>query len=74
VKSWASTPPKFSYAGALSPDGTRVVTGFNEGTIVVWKVETGKAAHVFKGHNGTGVVFLAFTPMVIGSPAAATTV
>lgn len=47
---------------AFSPDGARVVSGFNDGTIHSWDAETGyMVAEPFERHTGW-VVSVAFSP------------
>ncbi|MHC4547768.1 MAG: WD40 repeat domain-containing serine/threonine protein kinase [Planctomycetota bacterium] len=46
---------------ALSPDGTRVVTGGNDGTARVWEVASGREKMRLEGHQGA-VGSVAFSP------------
>jgi hypothetical protein len=46
---------------AYSPDGARVVSGADDGTVRVWEASSGKALHVLKGHMG-GVSTVAYSP------------
>ncbi|MEK6236127.1 MAG: hypothetical protein N2C14_15585, partial [Planctomycetales bacterium] len=52
-------------AVAFSPDGNRVATGANDGTIVVWELDT-EAAVVTSGHRGA-VYSLAFSSLANNS-------
>ena len=41
-------------AYAFSPEGKRVLTGTESGTVHLWEVETGKIVRVLKGPHGLG--------------------
>ncbi len=50
-------------AVAFAPDGRLVLTGGNEGAVLLWEVETGRQLRVFRhAAEGTPIVSLAFTP------------
>ncbi len=49
------------YAAALSPDGKRVATGGQEGTVHVWAVATGELERILVGHDGS-VYGVAWSP------------
>ncbi|KAK5891293.1 hypothetical protein CgunFtcFv8_018564 [Champsocephalus gunnari] len=38
--------------GKVLPDGKRAVVGYEDGTVRVWDLKQGNAAHVIKGHDG----------------------
>jgi len=40
------------YSVAMSPDGTKVVSGSKDKTVKVWDSKTGKLINVLKGHEG----------------------
>jgi len=44
-----------------SPDGTTIVSGSDDGTLVLWDVETGEMLRQFIGHTG-GVLSVEFSP------------
>ena len=46
---------------AFSPDGTRIVSGGEDGTVRLWTLDGKPAAKPFKGHEG-GVWSVAFSP------------
>lgn len=46
---------------AVSPDGSRALTGSRDGTAALWDARTGKRLRVLKGHRGT-VPSTAFSP------------
>jgi WD40 repeat protein len=46
---------------AFSPDGTRVLSGSNDGTLILWDTETGEATVKLVGHSGC-VLSCAFSP------------
>ncbi|MDJ0606009.1 WD40 repeat domain-containing protein, partial [Microcystis sp. M53602_WE12] len=37
----------------FSPDGKTLVSGSDDGTIILWDVETGKEIRTLKGHDGS---------------------
>ena len=41
----------FSYPMSLALEGSRVVSGSNDGTVNVWSAETGKLLHTLAGHD-----------------------
>ena len=47
---------------AFSPDGTRIVTGSDDGTAKVWDARTGTALLELKGHTSAGEVAWSFSP------------
>ena len=42
---------KSVYAAAMTPDGSRAVTGDEDGIIVVWDLQLGSAAQALRGHE-----------------------
>ena len=46
---------------AFSPDGKRLASASDDGTVKVWDVETGQETLTFKGHTGV-VKSVAFSP------------
>ncbi|MGH8594697.1 MAG: WD40 repeat domain-containing protein, partial [Gammaproteobacteria bacterium] len=46
---------------ALTPDGTRAVSGSYDHTLTVWDLESGRELRTLKGHAG-GVIAIALTP------------
>ena len=40
------------WAVAWSPDGTRLVSGGDDGTVRVWEAESGRPLHTLTGHTG----------------------
>ncbi|MCA0456465.1 MAG: WD40 repeat domain-containing protein [Chloroflexi bacterium] len=52
---------EFIFSIALSPDGTVLAAGYQDGTVRLWNVETGDQLIVLKGHKDR-VVSLAFSP------------
>jgi WD40 repeat protein/serine/threonine protein kinase len=53
------SPPLTSVA--VSPDGKRIASGADEGTVSVWDVDTGKRALTLRGHTES-VASVAFSP------------
>jgi WD40 repeat protein/tRNA A-37 threonylcarbamoyl transferase component Bud32 len=48
---------------ALSPDGSRFLTGSEDGTVLLWDVKTGQSSAPFPGHADSERIFrLAFSP------------
>ena len=46
---------------AYSPDGKKIVSGSNDGTIKIWDANTGQCLKTLKGHSGD-VWSVAFSP------------
>jgi WD40 repeat protein len=46
---------------AFSPNGARLASGSNDGTIKLWDPRTGEEVLTLRGHN-SGVLSLAFSP------------
>jgi WD40 repeat protein len=51
--------PAAVFAVAFSPDGTRILTGADDGTAILWQTDTGAVVQNFQGHQGAvnGVAF-----------------
>ena len=69
---WWATPGS-SFRPGYSPDGSKIVTTSQDGTIRVWDASTGKVVKTLVGHGpgllGTdGVIDAAFNPDLPGQP------
>ena len=55
------TLPQAGYGMAISPDGNKLATGRNDGSVVLWDLTTGQQIKLFKGHT-EGAFYMAFSP------------